>query len=80
MSSSRSQIAALSSGFGSVEIRDAPKASPVLTIGIDPGKRGALAAIDDTRRVLLVAKAPDSAAGMVRRIRVIETYAPTEGA
>ena len=48
-----------------------PKVHGEIFVGIDPGKRGALAAIDDTRRVLLVAKAPDGAAGMADLVREV---------
>ena len=49
-----------------------PTAYPVtLYVGIDPGKQGALAAIDGTLKVRLLAKAPDSAAGMADLVRAV---------
>ncbi|MHB8346013.1 MAG: hypothetical protein ACYDHM_02320 [Acidiferrobacterales bacterium] len=43
-----------------------------LYVGIDPGKQGALAAIDSDSGIVLVAKAPDSAAGMAGLLRRVK--------
>ena len=43
-----------------------------LYVGIDPGKQGALAAIGEDLRIVLIAKAPDSAAGMAELLRRVK--------